>query len=221
MSRGREGIAASRKIKNNMLATVLVLTVVPHSVKIGQPVTEHCCFLISQMLQGGGELALTAAHCARTLITAAAAGNPVARQCPKLLIPSLIEYIGMIAPSINEGDPAEVEVSMVSEIWKSFAAFFASVPETLRTEALCAILPTMMLLLPATAVTLSVLCTQTVNQLLNYASQSPASFKYATEQLEPSAKNAMEQHIRRVVGGGSVASNSRSQAAPQISLRSF
>ena len=49
-SRGRHGAISSRKIKNNMLAAVLVLTVVPVWVKIGRAVVEHGCFLISQKL---------------------------------------------------------------------------------------------------------------------------------------------------------------------------
>ena len=39
-----------KKIKNNMLAAVLVLTVVPVWVKVGKAVVEHGCFLISQKL---------------------------------------------------------------------------------------------------------------------------------------------------------------------------
>ena len=34
----------------NLLASVLILTVVPPSVKLSQAAVEHCCFLISQKL---------------------------------------------------------------------------------------------------------------------------------------------------------------------------
>lgn len=54
--RGREGFISLKKVKNNLLATVLILTVVPANVKIGQSVLEHCCFLISQKLLDASEV---------------------------------------------------------------------------------------------------------------------------------------------------------------------
>lgn len=38
------------KITNNLLAAVLILTVVPPHVGLSEPALEHCCFLISQKL---------------------------------------------------------------------------------------------------------------------------------------------------------------------------
>ena len=40
----------NKKIKCNLLAAVLILTVLPTTVTIGKPIIEHCCFLISQKL---------------------------------------------------------------------------------------------------------------------------------------------------------------------------
>ena len=48
--RGRHGAISIKKIKNNMLAAVLALTIVPLWVKVGKAVVEHGCFLISQKL---------------------------------------------------------------------------------------------------------------------------------------------------------------------------
>jgi hypothetical protein len=48
--RGREGAISAKKIKNNLLATVLVLTTVPPSMKLASPVLERCCFIISSRL---------------------------------------------------------------------------------------------------------------------------------------------------------------------------
>jgi len=48
--RGRQGLVCDKKVKNNMLAAVLVLTVVPNWIKLGRPVVEHCCFIIMQKL---------------------------------------------------------------------------------------------------------------------------------------------------------------------------
>jgi len=39
-----------RKIQNNLLASVLVLTIVPVTVKVSQAAIDHCCFLICQKL---------------------------------------------------------------------------------------------------------------------------------------------------------------------------
>lgn len=47
---GRQGPASMRKVQNNLLASVLVLTVVPATVKVSQVAIDHCCFLISKKL---------------------------------------------------------------------------------------------------------------------------------------------------------------------------
>lgn len=49
-SSGRVGPSAANKVKNNMLAAVLVFTVIPPVLAMSQAVVEHCCFLISQKL---------------------------------------------------------------------------------------------------------------------------------------------------------------------------
>ena len=54
--RGRHGAISSKKIKNNMLAAVLVLTIVPVWVKVGRAVVEHGCFLISQKLMDADDV---------------------------------------------------------------------------------------------------------------------------------------------------------------------
>ncbi|KAF7335364.1 Clathrin-coated vesicle protein [Mycena sanguinolenta] len=95
---GRQGAISAKKIKNNLLAAVLILTVIPPSVKVGEAVIEHCCFLISQKLLDAGEMSLPAAHCAKTLIVASTAGNALLQQCARMLIPGLIEYIAKMAP---------------------------------------------------------------------------------------------------------------------------
>lgn len=40
----------SRKIKTNLLAAVLILTVIPPTVRVGRPAIEHCCFIINEKL---------------------------------------------------------------------------------------------------------------------------------------------------------------------------
>jgi hypothetical protein len=53
---GRQGLISAKKIKNNLLAAVLILTVIPSSIEVGLPVIEHCCFLISQKLLDSDEV---------------------------------------------------------------------------------------------------------------------------------------------------------------------
>ena len=80
-------------------------------------------------------MALTAAHCAKTLVVASATGNPTLLHVAKLLIPGLIEYIAKMAPLVHEGSIPEPHVAAVGEVWKAFSAFFASVPEPYRQLA--------------------------------------------------------------------------------------
>lgn len=54
--RGREGLISSRKVKTNLLAAVLILTVIPPQVPVSRDVVEHLFFLISQKLEEGDEV---------------------------------------------------------------------------------------------------------------------------------------------------------------------
>ena len=80
-------------------------------------------------------MALTAAHCAKTLVVASATGNPTLLHVTRLLIPGLIEYIAKMAPLVHEGSISEPHVAAVGEVWKAFSAFFASIPEHHRKSA--------------------------------------------------------------------------------------
>ena len=54
--RGREGPAVTKKIKNNFLAAVLILTGLPAGVKVGEPVVGHFCTQLSEKLAEAGEV---------------------------------------------------------------------------------------------------------------------------------------------------------------------
>jgi hypothetical protein len=47
---------STNKVKNNFLAAVLILTVIPPSVKVGQGVINRCCFLIAEKLSDAHEV---------------------------------------------------------------------------------------------------------------------------------------------------------------------
>ncbi|GLB35175.1 putative clathrin-coated vesicle protein [Lyophyllum shimeji] len=216
---GRHGLISAKKIKNNMLGAVLILTVVPRSVKVSQPVIEHCCFLISQKLLEPGELSLTAAHCAKTLIVASTAGNAMLHQCARLLIPGLVEYIAKMAPLVHDGSITDPQVAAVNEVWKAFSAFFASTPENHRVRLLGVLLPSIALLLSNSQAPNPV-TSQTISQLLSYATSSPMAFKDAAAKLDTGVRELLEQSIRRAVGSTTSAA-AQNSAKPQISLRSF
>ena len=148
---GRQGPACAKKVKNNMLAAVLVLTVIPNWVTVGRAVVEHCCFLITQKLLEEDEVricpmpvingmltieqsvTLTAAHCSKTLIVASSAGSPVLRECTKQLLPGLVEFI---AKMVNSGTIGEARVAAIGEVWKAFSTFLSSIPENQRTSVI-------------------------------------------------------------------------------------
>ncbi|KAI5895636.1 ARM repeat-containing protein [Schizophyllum commune H4-8] len=218
--RGREGPAVTKKIKNNFLAAVLVLTVVPTSVKIGQPVVEHLCFLLTEKLVETSELSLTAAQCARTLIGAAASGNVLLRLCAKLLMPGLIEFVAKMAPAVNDRTISDLHSAAIAETWKAFNTFFTSVPDEHRTRLLGVLLPTIALLLLNAQSSPSPVTSQSVVQLLAFATTSQVAFKDAAAKLEPETRELLEQAVRRAVGGNSAA-QAQASAKPQISLRSF
>ncbi|KAF7355790.1 Clathrin-coated vesicle protein [Mycena sanguinolenta] len=217
---GRQGAISAKKIKNNLLAAVLILTVIPPSVKVGEAVIEHCCFLISQKLLDAGEMSLPAAHCAKTLIVASTAGNALLQQCARMLIPGLIEYIAKMAPLVSDGSITEAHAAAIGEVWKAFSAFFASVSEAHRTRLLGILLPTITLLLTNPQATATSVTAPSIKELLAYATSSPAAFKEAAGKLDPATREVLEQSVRRAVGAGSQ-SAAPSTVKPQISLRSF
>ncbi|TRM58754.1 armadillo-type protein [Schizophyllum amplum] len=205
--RGREGPAVTKKIKNNFLAAVLVLTVIPSSVKIGQPVVEHTCFLITENCSKRAKcLSLTAAHCAKTLIGAAASGNTLLRLCAN--------------PAVNDRTISDTHSAAIGETWKAFSTFFSSVPDEHRTRLLGILLPTIALLLLNAQSNPSPVTSQSVVQLLAFATLSPVAFKDAAAKLEPDMRDLLEQAVRRAVGG-SAAAQAQASAKPQISLRAF
>lgn len=88
------------------------------------------------------------------------------------------------------------------------------------TRILGILLPTIILLLRPSETTLTPIHTQSVTQILSFATSSPVAFKEATAKLEPSARETMEQSVRRAMGGAA-STNAQASAKPQISLRSF
>ncbi|KAF7309872.1 Clathrin-coated vesicle protein [Mycena indigotica] len=216
---GRDGAMSTKKIKNNLLAAVLILTVIPPSVKVGEPVIEHCCYLITQKLLDVGELSLPAMHCAKTLIVASTSGNPLLHQCTRLLVPGLVEYIAKMAPLVSDGTISGPHAAVVGEVWKAFSALYGFAPEEQKARLLGVFLPTITLLLSNPQAAATAVTTQSIRELLTYATSSPAAFKEAAGKLEPPIRDLLEQSVRRAVGSINTATSQTTK--PQISLRSF
>jgi len=213
--RGRQGAISSRKIKSNMLASVLILTVLPGSVKIAAALVDHCCFLISQKLVEADEMALTAAHCTKTLIVASTSGNAALRQCSRLLLPGMVECLINLAASSAE---TEQQLAVVGEIFKAFSTLVSSLSDDLRARALGIFMPPIILLLEPTRSPPSLAHSKSVTQLLSLAAASPAAFKEATAGLNQSLTEVLEASVRQALGSKGPAADA---PKPQISLRSF
>lgn len=219
--RGREGTVTTNKVKNNFLAAVLILTVIPPSVKVGQGVISRCCFLIAEKLSDAHEMALTAAHCAKTLITASASGSVMLRQCTKTLLPGMVEYVAKVAGMAGEEAALQSHLPAVGEIIKAFGTLFTTIPEDLRVRAFGVLLPTLTLLLEPSQSAPPPLHAQALNQLLIFASSSPVSFKEATGKLDQATRERLESSVRNALSNKLTGTAAQQAAKPQISLRSF
>ncbi|KAF9444651.1 clathrin-coated vesicle protein [Macrolepiota fuliginosa MF-IS2] len=218
--RGRVGVISTRKIKTNMLAAVLILTVVPVAVQVGRAAIEHTCFLVIQKLLENNETSLTAAQCAKTLVATSSTGNPLLRQCVRLLMPGLVDFIARVAPAVHDNSVTEAQMIAVAEISKAFSMFFTSVPDEKRPQLLAVLLPTLCLLLSkGPSGTSPSITPQIVAQILSYATTSPAAFKAAADKLEPPIRELLETSVRKAVG--STTTTTQTAVKPQISLRSF
>lgn len=81
------------------------------------------------------------------------------------------------------------------------------------------LLPTMALLLDPNQAPPSALHTQTIAQVLTFATASAQAFKDATAKLPADAREVLEASVRQALGGSRQAGGESHK--PQISLRSF
>ncbi|KIJ41885.1 hypothetical protein M422DRAFT_60390 [Sphaerobolus stellatus SS14] len=217
---GRVGPASSNKVKSNILAAVLILTVVPSTLNLSQAVVEHCCFLISQKLLEPPQISLTATHCAKTLITAASTGNVLLQHCVRLLVPGMIIYIASVAALADEPDTQKLHAPATEEILKAFSTLVPTLPEASRPGVLGILLPTLVLLLDPSKSPQSPVHVLAVTHLLGFATGSSAAFKETAGKLDQNVRDTLETSIRQAVGGAKSTAQ-QTVAKPQISLRSF
>ncbi|KAI0311044.1 clathrin-coated vesicle protein [Amylostereum chailletii] len=219
--KGRQGVISSNKVKNNFLAAVLILTVIPPTVRVGEAVITHCCFLISEKLTEANEMALTAAHCAKTLFSASSAtGSAMLRQCVRKLLPGMVEYVAKVAAFSGDDAVMQTHLPAIGEILKAFSTLFTSVAEDFRVRLLGVLLPTLTILLDPTPGTTAPAHTQAIAQILSLAAASPVAFKEAAATLDQGTRERMEGSVRNALASRTASSPTQS-AKPQISLRSF
>ncbi|KAH9047353.1 hypothetical protein EDB84DRAFT_482223 [Lactarius hengduanensis] len=166
-------------------------------------------------------MALTAAHCAKTLITASASGSVMLRQCTKTLLPGMVEYVAKVAGMAGEEAALQSHLPAVGEIIKAFGTLFTTIPEDLRVRAFGVLLPTLTLLLEPSQSAPPPLHAQALNQLLIFASSSPVSFKEATGKLDQATRERLESSVRNALSNKLTGTAAQQAAKPQISLRSF
>jgi hypothetical protein len=77
-------------------------------------------------------MALTAAHCVKTLFTAAASGNALLRQCVRKLLPGMVEYVAKVAALSEDQTAMQAHLPAIGEVLKAFSALFSGVPDDLR-----------------------------------------------------------------------------------------
>jgi len=166
-------------------------------------------------------MAATAAHCAKTLITASVSGSVMLRQCIRMLLPGMVEYVAKVSGMVADEAAVQSHLPAVGEIIKAFGTLFISIAEGLRVRVLGILLPTLTLLLDPNQTTPSPLHAQALNQLLIFASSSPVAFKEATGKLDQGIRERLEGAVRNALSNKSSAATAQQTAKPQISLRSF
>lgn len=77
-------------------------------------------------------MAATAAHCAKTLITTSASGSVMLRQCIRMLLPGMVEYVAKVAGMVADEAAVESHLPAVGEIIKAFGTLFTNIAEGLR-----------------------------------------------------------------------------------------
>ena len=82
-------------------------------------------------------MALTAAHCAKTLILASGSGSAILHQCAKLLLPGMVEYVAKVPGLATDETAMRKQSPIMEEVFKAFNVLFLNVAEEARTSMHC------------------------------------------------------------------------------------
>ncbi|GAA5946756.1 hypothetical protein JCM3775_005235 [Rhodotorula graminis] len=220
--RGRKSPGAVLKSKNNLLASVLILTSLPPGAQIGREVVEHACFLTGELaLEGEGEVSAAALNCLASLLVAASRANSgILAFCASQLVPGVIE---LVAVAVERKYTAEnPRLRATDEAVKALVAVLLSVPVERKTQSLSVVLATLIVALstprPPTA-----LHSLALSHLVQLATTHPAHFKEATLALPDVQRKVLEDSIRAALGGGGAGARGSAPVdeAPRIELKTF
>ncbi|GAA5889046.1 hypothetical protein JCM6882_009727 [Rhodosporidiobolus microsporus] len=223
----RKSASAVLKTKNNLLATVLLLTSLPPHIKVGREVVEHACFLIVETaLDGEGDASITALHCLVSLLLAGSrtqAAGGVLTFCVGQFLPGIVELVARAAESsYAANDP---RFKGLDEALKAFVVVLTSVAAERKSQSLSILLPVLILLL-SPAPSPPPVHTLALNHLLTLAASHSFHFKEATAALPEDQRNLLEGSIRASLGkgrgGAGAAGGAQGKSAePKIELRLF
>lgn len=231
--RTRVNPVASVKIKNNLLALVLVLSTLPLGVEVSKPVVEQICSDIGRYMGAAKErpeLGLTPVHCATTLLQASLRQlpghpprpSPVLQYAALCVLAPMISYISdTVVAFAAAGDPASVPLEGVREMLGGLVGWVNGMSEELKPRGYGVLVPTICVLLdpgePSEHSALHVLATGT---MLGLAQSAPQAFKDATQAMPEGERSSLERAVRETVqrqqqpGGGE-------KRGGGIALRSF
>lgn len=237
--RTRVNPVANIKIKNNMLALVLILTSLPLGVPVSKPVIEQAVADMARYMSPASmaerpELGLTPVHCATTLLQASLRtlpGSPP-RPSPALqhaalcVLASLISYISdVVVASASADDPDSIPLDGVRESIRGLVAWCAGLPEDSKPRGYGVLLPTLCLLLdPESSSSPSQLHGLATATMLGLAQSAPKAFKDATQAMPEGERAQLERAVREAVGArsaGQAAGMGQDRQRGGIELKSF
>lgn len=229
--RSRVNPVASIKIKNNLLAMVLVLTTLPLGVEVSKPVVEQICSDIGRYMGAASErpeLGLTPIHCATTLLSASLRhlpGNPprpspVLQHAALCVLSPMISYIAeTVVAYAAANDPSSIPLDGVRGVLRGLVSWCNGMAEETKPRGYAVLVPTLCVLLdpgePSEHSALHALATTT---MLGLAQSAPKAFKDATQAMPEGERTSMERAVRDAVSGQKQAEKKSSGG---IALKSF
>lgn len=226
---------ANVKIKNNLLAMVLIATSIPLSVQVSKLVIEQMCSDIGRYMGAGDErpeLGLTAIHCATSLLVASLRPmpgqpprpSPVLQYAAMCVLTPMIQHVADTVVSVAAGSAGPRAVEGVGEVIRGLVTWCGGLPEDVKPRGYGILLPTLCLLLDPTGVEKpSGLHKVATNTMLQLAQNSPKAFKDATQAMAEGERAGLEKAVRDAVAqaGSSAASGAGAQEKKGIALKSF
>ncbi|WAR63445.1 hypothetical protein PtB15_17B44 [Puccinia triticina] len=225
--------ATAMKLRNNLLACVLVFTSISPEVQISQKALEEYCSIISKLfLNDSTEIGATALHCSKSLILNNKRGFPssITQVALTRLLPSYYELVFKVSqPNVDEQQQQRkvepIRISMVAEVLKIFSGIVGLLPSEKRQQALVIFLPLYLKVIESEG--LPELRKMGISLVLQLASTDPVNFKQAMNCLEADQKSSLESALRgsinttKVSSSGTDGVTSSNPAIPSIELKSF